>query len=48
VDNNKILKEVRNYTGPKKDIRIYLDVGSVSQGLERVSNLGTTKWWRCF
>ncbi|MDZ7314131.1 MAG: alpha/beta hydrolase-fold protein [candidate division KSB1 bacterium] len=32
VDDNKILKEVRAYTGPKKDIRVYLDVGS--EGLD--------------
>ena len=31
-DNNKILKEVRNYTSEKKPIRVYLDDGS--EGLE--------------
>lgn len=32
VDSNKILSDVRAYTGTKKDIRIYLDNGS--EGLE--------------
>ena len=32
VDSNKILREVRNYSGSRKDIRIYLDDGSI--GLE--------------
>jgi predicted alpha/beta superfamily hydrolase len=32
VDDNKILREVRAYTGPKKPIRVYLDDGS--EGLE--------------
>jgi predicted alpha/beta superfamily hydrolase len=32
MTTKKILKEMRNYTGPKKDIRVYLDVGS--EGLE--------------
>lgn len=32
VDDDKILKEVRAYTGPKKAIRVYLDDGS--EGLE--------------
>ena len=31
-DDNKILKEVRNYTGAQKPIRVYLDDGS--EGLE--------------
>jgi predicted alpha/beta superfamily hydrolase len=31
-DDNKILKAVRNYSGPKKPIRVYLDDGS--EGLE--------------
>jgi predicted alpha/beta superfamily hydrolase len=32
VDDNRILKEVRNYSGAKKPIRVYLDDGS--EGLE--------------
>jgi len=32
VDDNKILREVRAYTGPKKSTRVYLDDGS--EGLE--------------
>jgi predicted alpha/beta superfamily hydrolase len=32
VDDNKILREVRAYTGPQKPIRVYLDDGS--EGLE--------------
>lgn len=30
VDSNKILRDVRAYAGPRKDLRIYLDVGSVA------------------
>src|SRR5450759_4146228 len=32
VDSNKILRDVKMYAGPKKNVRVYLDVGSV--GLE--------------
>ena len=32
VDSNKILRDVKEYSGPKKNLRVYLDVGS--EGVE--------------
>jgi len=29
VDDDKVLKEVRNYSGSRKNIRVYLDCGTV-------------------
>ncbi|MCI0690993.1 hypothetical protein L0337_03185 [candidate division KSB1 bacterium] len=51
MDDNKILKEVRAYTGMKKLIRVYLDDGSeglearLKPGYDETASVG---WWHCF
>ncbi|MBI3787187.1 MAG: histidine kinase, partial [Ignavibacteriales bacterium] len=34
VDDGKVLNEVRMYKGPKKNVRIYLDVGGLEGGMK--------------